>query len=62
MTAWNDFTKKIFEILGIRTKVIAITTAEFTTLAKRPKFSAMDSGKVMRSWEASLNDYLCTKA
>lgn len=58
VTSWFEFAKKIFEILKIEIEVIPVTSDEFTRPAKRPKFSAMDNGGALRSWELALADYL----
>ena len=66
MTTWYDFAKKIFELAGIyKVNVLPQTTAELGRLAPRPAYSSMDNlmlrltvGKVMRSWEEALQDYI----
>jgi len=58
VTTWCDFAKKIFEILKINIEVIAVSTSEFPRPAKRPKFSAMNNGGLLRNWEEALREYL----
>lgn len=64
-TTWYDFTKKIFEIKNIKTKVEPITTEELDRPAFRPKNSVLRNymyeltiGDPFRQWEESLNEYL----
>lgn len=66
VTTWYDFAKKIFELAGIsKVKVLPQTTTELGRPAPRPAYSSMDNlmlrltiGKVMRSWEEALQDYM----
>jgi dTDP-4-dehydrorhamnose reductase len=62
---WYEFTRKIFEIKGIKTKLTPVTSAEFPTKAKRPGYSVLDNKALrdaglsdMRSWEEALQEYL----
>ena len=63
-TTWYDFTKKIYEIEGIKTKVNPVTSEEFVRPAKRPKNSQMSKEKLLSYgikipiWEDGLNRYL----
>ncbi|MDF2636674.1 MAG: rmlD 1 [Pelosinus sp.] len=64
-TTWYDFANKIFELAGYEVKVLPQTTAELGRPAPRPAYSSMDNlmlrltvGKVMRSWEEALQDYI----
>jgi dTDP-4-dehydrorhamnose reductase len=68
-TTWADFTKKIFELAGLKTKVNPISTEEYMknankTVAKRPLNSKMSKEKLKNAgifvprWEDSLEKYL----
>lgn len=68
-TTWADFTKKIFELAGLNTKVNPISTEEYMknankTVAKRPLNSKMSKEKLKNvgifvpRWEDSLEKYL----
>ena len=63
-TTWYDFTKKIYELEGIKTKVNPVSTEEFPRPAKRPKNSQMSKDKLLKngieipSWEDALKRYL----
>jgi dTDP-4-dehydrorhamnose reductase len=58
VATWYDFTKKIFEILNIKTEVLPVPTSEFPRPARRPKFSAMDNGGLMIGWEEGCRKFL----
>lgn len=62
VTSWFEFAKKIFEISKINVEVIPVTTDQFPRPAKRPQFSAMNNGGMIRSWEEGLVDYLKSSA
>jgi dTDP-4-dehydrorhamnose reductase len=63
--SWYDFTKKIFELKNINTKVIPCSTDEFPRPAKRPHYSVLrnymlelTTGDITRSWEEAIEEYL----
>ncbi|TDM00646.1 MAG: dTDP-4-dehydrorhamnose reductase [Flavobacteriaceae bacterium] len=60
-TSWFGFTQKIAEFAGFSTPILPITTEQYPTPAKRPKFSLLDKSKIREdyniripSWEESL--------
>ena len=63
-TTWYEFTKKIYELSDITTKVKPVTSEEFVRPAKRPKNSQLDKTKLLSqgitipSWEDGLQRYL----
>ena len=67
-TTWSEFTKKIFELTNVKTKVIPITSEEyskqFPTSAKRPKNSQLSKEKLLSNgiiipkWADALERYL----
>lgn len=67
-TVWSDFTKKIFEIAGVTTKVNPITSEEYKAMypasSGRPKNSQLSKEKLHSvgiypaKWEDALKDYL----
>ena len=67
-TTWYDFTKKIFEIANISTKVKPISSQEYKTMypqsSDRPTNSQLSkeklkaAGIVPEPWEVALKDYL----
>lgn len=63
--SWYEFTKEIFRLNGINTPVTPITTAEYPTPAKRPKYSVMSKNKIKKTlnlqvpdWQTSLAQFL----
>jgi len=63
--SWYEFTKKIFEIKGIKTRVDSCTADEFPLPAKRPSYSVLDNymfqltnGYQFCSWEVAIENYL----
>ena len=63
-TTWYEFTKKIYELSDITTKVKPVASEEFVRPAKRPKNSQLDKTKLLSqgitipSWEDGLQRYL----
>lgn len=67
-TTWSEFTKKIFELSNISTKVNPITSEEYSkqypTSANRPKNSQLSKNKLLSNgieipnWEDALKRYL----
>ncbi|MBU0732171.1 dTDP-4-dehydrorhamnose reductase [Patescibacteria group bacterium] len=57
---WYEFTKEIFKIKKIQTKLDPCTTDEFPRPAKRPEYSILLNTKLpkMRSWKHALKEYL----
>lgn len=62
-TTWYDFAREIFRIRGISPQIQPISTADFKTAARRPKWSVLDCtsfdktfGAPRRSWKAALKD------
>lgn len=58
--SWFDFTKAIFEIAGLKTKVNAIESFEYPTAAERPAYSVLNKRKIKEAgvavpyWKESL--------
>lgn len=67
-TVWSDFTKKIFELANISTKVTPITSEEYKEMypasSDRPANSKLSKNKLRsvgiypKKWEDALADYL----
>ncbi|MBK8599402.1 MAG: dTDP-4-dehydrorhamnose reductase [Flavobacterium sp.] len=60
-TSWYGFAKKIFEVNHVSIDLKGISTSGYPTLAKRPKYSVLDTSKIekefnisIRSWEEAL--------
>ena len=64
-TSWYGFAKTIFKLAGIDVKLNPITSAQYPTLAKRPKYSVLKNDKLLEQfnikaprWESSLKKTL----
>lgn len=60
-TTWYEFTKEIFRLKNITTKVNPINSDQYPTKAKRPMFSMLINTKIepkMRLWQEALEDFL----
>ena len=62
-TTWYDFAREIFRIRGIDPHVEPVSTADFKTAARRPKWSVLDCtsfektfGVKRRGWQDALKD------
>lgn len=63
--SWYQFARKIFKLTGKKVKVVPVTSKEFPTPAKRPKYSVLRNHNLrkiglnlMPSWEEGLRKYL----
>lgn len=64
-TNWYEFALAIFELAGRKADVEAISTSEYPTPAKRPKYSVLDNKKLreshgyyMKGWKKALEEYI----
>ncbi len=62
---WYAFAKRIFELAGLEVHTTPITTAEYPTPAKRPKYSVLENaalrdrlGYEMAHWDKALAEYI----
>lgn len=62
---WYDFAQKIFKLKGLGTKVVPVTSEEYSRPAQRPKWSVLENKalkivrkNVFRPWEDALKEYL----
>ena len=62
-TSWHGFAEAIFEqavarsLIARRPKVLPITTAEYPTLAQRPAYSKLDTGRLQADFGFTLPDW-----
>ncbi len=62
--SWYGFAREIFRLGGIATKVLPVTSDQFPRPAKRPAFSALNTGALtalgitLRPWEEALAEFL----
>lgn len=54
VASWYDFTKAIFDVAGVTTKVLPITTSEYPTRAVRPAYSVMDKTKIKKTFNIEI--------
>ena len=71
--SWCGFTRKIFELLNIKTEIVPINTEDFIAqskgpMAKRPKYSVLKNAHLeklgmddLRPWPDALKAYLIEK-
>jgi len=65
--SWYEFARRIIEVAGVDARIIPVTSAEFPTRAKRPRYCVLSNAKIagaigpMRSWEDALDTYLLAK-
>ena len=62
-TSWYGFAKKILELNHIFIELNGIPTSDYPTLAKRPKYSVLDTSKIknefnikIKSWQNALQE------
>ena len=63
--SWKEFAEAIINTLGSETKVLGVSTSDYPTLAKRPKYCILDTQRVERElkieipiWNESLKKCL----
>jgi dTDP-4-dehydrorhamnose reductase len=66
--SWFEFAEEIISIMGLKTRVIPISSEQYPQKARRPQFSALDSYQLrlldmgeIRSWQEALRDYMKNK-
>lgn len=64
-TSWYDFAVNIFKLAGKNVDVEAISSDEYSTPAKRPRYSVLDNKKLreqhgyyMKDWKDALEEYM----
>lgn len=61
-TSWFEFTRTLFTLSGITTRVIPVSTAEFPRPASRPAFAVLttlqDPPFVLPPWEQGLREFV----
>ena len=66
--SWYEFAGEILRLVGLKTPIIPITSAQYPQKAKRPHFSVLDNYHLrlmvmddMRPWQEALKDYMLEK-
>jgi len=57
VTSWYGFANKIFELANTTCKVIPVTSSEFPTPAKRPRYSVLNTEKYQKTFESKIPDW-----
>ena len=64
-TNWYDFTKKIFELKRINSKIFPIDSINYKSKAIRPKYSITDKSRIkdifninIRKWDEALEEFI----
>jgi len=57
IASWYDFAKKIFELNKINIDLQAISSSDFPTPAKRPKYSVLDKSKIKSEFDIQINNW-----
>jgi dTDP-4-dehydrorhamnose reductase len=55
--SWFEFANSIKEACGFRTKINGISTLEYSTPAKRPKYSLLDKSKIKETFNIEIPYY-----
>lgn len=55
--SWFDFANEIKKLIGSSCLVNALTTEQFPTPAKRPKYSVLDKTKIQQTFSIQLKDW-----
>lgn len=64
MTSWYEFACRIFKEAGVKAEVVPVSSEEYKTEAKRPKYSVLENAHLkrinytMKNWEDALVEYL----
>jgi dTDP-4-dehydrorhamnose reductase len=55
--SWFEFAKSIRELYNLNCEVIGVSSKEFKTLAKRPKYSLLNKSKIKTTFNLEIPDY-----
>ncbi len=55
--SWLEFAQSIKELYGLRSKIIGVSSEEFQTIAKRPKYSYLDKSKIKNIYNIEIPYY-----
>ncbi len=66
--SWFEFSKKVFELMGIEAEIKPVSSEELSLKAKRPKYSVLDNRNMrlagitdFKHWSEALKDYIREK-
>ena len=55
--SWFEFAKSIREFYNLDCKIIGVSSKEFKTIAKRPKYSLLNKSKIKTTFNLEIPDY-----
>ena len=55
--SWFDFARSIKELYNLDCEIIGVSSKEFKTLAKRPKYSLLNKSKIKTTFNLEIPDY-----
>ena len=55
--SWFEFTKSIREIYKLDCEIIGVSSNEFNTISKRPKYSLVDITKIKKTFNLEIPNY-----
>jgi len=55
--SWFEFAKSIRELYKLDCEIIGVSSDEFKTLAKRPKYSLLDKSKIKKTFNLEIPNY-----
>jgi len=56
-TSWFEFARSIKELYNLECKIIGVSSEEFKTLAKRPKYSLLNKSKIKTTFNLEIPSY-----
>ena len=56
-TSWFEFARSIKELYNLECKIIGVSSEEFKTLAKRPKYSLLNKSKIKTTFNLEIPNY-----
>ena len=56
-TSWFEFARSIKELYNLDCKIIGVSSKEFKTLAKRPKYSLLNKSKIKTTFNLEIPSY-----
>jgi dTDP-4-dehydrorhamnose reductase len=55
--SWFEFARSIKELYNLDCKIIGVSSEEFKTLAKRPKYSLLNKSKIKTTFNLEIPNY-----
>ena len=55
--SWFEFAKSIRELYNLNCEIVGVSSKEFKTPAKRPKYSLLDKSKIKSTFNVEIPDY-----